>query len=183
MDKKRRYVHAIDELELDDLARVTGNLALKPELEDRQPVRGNLRLVLTDKDGKVTYEREYKNTITVRHDAVIGDRMAGGAAALIDYTAVGTTSGGKTTASTTLEAQVSRVQNDSNTNSPGADDNDVVHVATFGAGIGTGALIEAGLFTDAGAGATLMAWQDFSVINKGVGDTLTVTWTITYGAS
>lgn len=168
---------------VDELAKIIRNLTLRPELKDRYPIKGKLKLVLTDKDGEIKDEREFQNTITVRHDAVVADRMANGAAALIDYTAVGTTSGGKTTESTALEAQVSRVQNDSNTNSPGADDNDVVHVATFGAGIGTGALIEAGLFTDAGAGSTLMAWQDFSVINKGAGDTLTVTWTITYGAS
>lgn len=162
---------------------IDGNLALKPELKDRGPIKGHLHLVLSDKNGKIKDERHFFNTITVRHDAVVADRMAGGAAALIDYMGVGTTSGGKTTASTALEAQIARVQNDSNTNSPGVDDNDVVHIATFPAGTGTGALIEAGLFTDAGAGATLMAYQDFSVVNKGAGDTLTATWTVTYGAS
>ena len=109
--------------------------------------------------------------------------MVGGTDALIDYTAVGDATGGKSTASTALESQLARVQNDSNTQGAGAADNDVVHVSTFAAGTGTGALVEAGLFTDAGAGATLHAYQDFSVINKGAGDTLTVTWTITYGAS
>jgi hypothetical protein len=150
--------------------------------KDKTPIKGNLKLVLTDKHGKIKEDREHKNTITVLHDATVADRMSGGTDSLIDYTGVGTTSGGKSTTSTALEAQVVRVQNDSNTQGAGADDNDVVHVATFGAGVGTGALVEAGLFTGA-ADATLMAWQDFSVINKGAGDTLTVTWTITYGAS
>lgn len=157
-------------------------LNLRPVLKDGQLVRGNLRLVLTDKDGKIKDKREFQNTITVLQDATVADRMAGGTDTLIDYTGVGTTSGGKTTSSTDLEAQVVRVQNDSNTQGAGADDNDVIHVSTFGAGVGTGALVEAGLFTGA-ADSTLMAWQDFSVINKGAGDTLTVTWTVTYGAS
>jgi len=153
------------------------------KLHDKKiPVKGHLKLVLTDEDGKIKDKREYDNTITVLHDATIADRMAGGTDALVDYTGVGTTSGGKSTASTALEAQVARVQNDSNTQGAGADDNDVVHVSTFPAGTGTGALIEAGLFTGA-ADATLSAYQDFSVINKGAGDTLTVTWTVTYGAS
>jgi hypothetical protein len=147
------------------------------------PVKGHLRLVLTDKNGKIKDKREYENTITVLHDATIADRMAGGTDDLIDYTGVGDATGGKSTASTALESQLARVQNDSNTQGGGGDDNDVVHVSTFAAGTGTGALVEAGLFTDAGAGATLNAYQDFSVINKGAGDTLTVTWTITYGAS
>lgn len=160
---------------------ILGNLALS-KIHEKNPVKGHLKLVLTGADGKVKDKREYENTITVLHDATIADRMAGGADALIDYTGVGTTTGGKSTASTTLEAQVDRVQNDSNTQGAGAADNDVIHVSTFAAGTGTGALVEAGLFTGA-ADATLNAYQDFAVINKGAGDTLTVTWTITYGAS
>lgn len=165
---------------------ILGNLALKdgPKFHDKKTeVKGHLKLVLTGEDGKVKDKREFENTITVLHDATIADRMAGGTDDLVDYTAVGDATGGKSTASTALESQLARVQNDSNTQGAGADDNDVVHVSTFAAGTGTGALVEAGLFTDAGAGATLHAYQDFSVINKGAGDTLTVTWTITYGAS
>ena len=162
---------------------ILGNLALKPELKDKYPVKGYLKLVLTRENGQVKDIREIENTITVLHDATVADLMAGGTDDLIDYTGVGTDTGGKSTASTVLETQVARVQNDSNTQGAGAADNDVVHVSTFAAGTGTGALVEAGLFTDAGAGATLHAYQDFAVINKGAGDTLTVTWTITYGAS
>lgn len=165
-----------------DIARTRGVLALKPGLKDKYPIKGKLHLLLTGVDGKVKDVREYENTITVLQDATVADRMAGGTDALIDYTGIGTTSGGKTTASVQLEAQVARVQNDSNTQGAGADDNDVVHVSTFGAGVGTGAIVEAGLFTGA-ADTTLMAYQEFSVINKGAGDTLTVTWTVTYGAS
>lgn len=174
---------------------VLGNLAINKHIvkdgvveigsnlhEKKTPVKGHLKLVLIGEDGKVKDEREFDNTITVLHDATIADRMVGGTDALIDYTGVGTTTGGKSTASTTLEAQVAREQNDSNTQGAGADDNDAIHVSTFAAGTGTGALVEAGLFTGA-ADATLQAFQDFSVINKGAGDTLTVTWTITYGAS
>lgn len=159
-----------------------GSLALKPNLKDSYPVKGKLHLLLTDKDGKVKDEREYKNTITVLHDATVADRMAGGTDTLILYTGIGTTSGGKTTASVQLEAQVARVLNDTNTQGGGAEDNNVEHVSTFAAGVGTGAIVEAGLFTGA-ADTTLMAFQEFSVINKGAGDTLTVTWTVTYGAS
>lgn len=151
-------------------------------VEPKVPIKGHLVLELFGPDGRLKDRREYDNTITVLHDATVADRMAGGADALVDYTGIGTTSGGKTTASTALEAQVDRNQNDSNTQGAGAADNDVVHVASFAAGEGTGALVEAGLFTGA-ADATLNAYQEFAAVNKGAADTLTVTWTITYGAS
>lgn len=154
-------------------------------VEPRYPIKGHVVLELFGPDGKLKDRRESPvegNTITVLHDATVADRMAGGADPLIDYTGIGTTSGGKTTASTSLEAQVDRNQNDSNTQGAGAHDNDVVHVASFAAGEGTGALVEAGLFTGA-ADATLNAYQEFAAVNKGAADTLTVTWTITYGAS
>jgi len=158
------------------------HFSLNKGMKSKIPIKGNLVIELFDKDGKLKDRREMENTITVLHDATVADRMAGGTDALIDYTGVGTTSGGKSTASTALEAQAARVQNDSNTQGAGADDNDVVHVATFPAGTGTGALVEAGLFTGA-ADATLQAYQEFAAVNKGAADLLVTTWTITYGAS
>ena len=151
-------------------------------IEKNMPITGHLKLVLTGEDGKVKETREIENTITDLYDVTVADRMAGGSDALIDYMGVGDATGGKSVASTALENQLARVQNDSNIQGAGAADNDVIHVATFGAGVGTGAIVEAGLFTGA-ADATLQAYQDFAVINKGAGDTLTGTWTIQHGAS
>ena len=56
--------------------------------------------------------------------------------------------------------------------------NTVEYVATFGAGTGTAALVEAGIL-NAGSGGTLLCRTVFSVVNKGADDTLTITWTIT----
>lgn len=52
------------------------------------------------------------------------------------------------------------------------------NVASFGAGNGTGAVTEAGLFSALTSG-TMFAHQVFTVINKGAGDTLQVTWQVT----
>jgi len=57
-------------------------------------------------------------------------------------------------------------------------DNSVAYVATFGAGVGTGALTEAGIFNASAAG-TMLCRTVFSVINKGAADSMTITWTIT----
>ena len=153
------------------------------DLYDKYPIKGHLVIELFDPEGKLKDRREMKNTITALHDVTVADRLAGGTDDLIDNTGIGTTSGGKSTASTALEAEVARVVDDSDTQGAGAADNDVVHIATFGAGVGTGALLEAGLFTDVNPGATLQAYKEFAAVNKAAGDSLVTTWTITYGAS
>lgn len=58
--------------------------------------------------------------------------------------------------------------------------NVVTNVASFGAGNGTGAITEAGIFT-ASTGGTMYSRITFSAINKGSNDTLELTWTYTIG--
>jgi hypothetical protein len=54
----------------------------------------------------------------------------------------------------------------------------VTYVATFSAGTGTGAVVEAGIFNAASAG-TMLCRTVFAVVNKGVDDAMTITWQIT----
>lgn len=56
--------------------------------------------------------------------------------------------------------------------------NDIVYVATFGAGTGTGAVREAGIFNASSSG-TMLCRTVFSVVNKGSADSMTITWTVT----
>jgi hypothetical protein len=56
--------------------------------------------------------------------------------------------------------------------------NQIAYVATFGVGVGTGALTEAGIF-NASTSGTMLCRTVFAVINKGANDTMTITWTIT----
>ena len=151
---------------------------------DRQPIKGGLLLVHLDPFGNIYPNgvRFSHNTITQAGDKCCADANADRGEAQFGHMAVGTTSGGKTTASNALEAEAARVAVDSRTQGAAGADNDVVWIATFGAGTGTGALVEAGLFNDASAG-DMYAYQEFSVINKGAADSLTATWTIQYGAS
>ena len=51
-------------------------------------------------------------------------------------------------------------------------------VSAFGAGVGTGALTEAGIF-NASSGGTMLCRTEFDVVNKGSADTMTITWTVT----
>jgi hypothetical protein len=54
----------------------------------------------------------------------------------------------------------------------------VTYIATFPAGTGTGAVVEAGILNAASAG-TLLCHTEFDVVNKGSADAITITWTVT----
>ena len=54
----------------------------------------------------------------------------------------------------------------------------VTYLASFGAGEGTGAITEAGLFNAASAG-DMLCRTVFAVVNKGSSDSMTITWTVT----
>ena len=54
----------------------------------------------------------------------------------------------------------------------------ITYIATFGAGSGTGAITEAGLFNQSSAG-DMLCRTVFAVINKGQNDAMTISWSVT----
>ena len=144
-------------------------------------IKGKAHIKLFNGDGVLTDERIIYNTITNLMDAHVADQMSDQGEAAIGYMAVGTGSG-QGAADTGMDANLDRNALDSTTQQAGADDNDVVYVASWAAGDGTGAITEAGIMR-ADDDASLMAYADFAVINKGAADTLEITWTVTFGAS
>lgn len=58
----------------------------------------------------------------------------------------------------------------------------VTWVGTYGAGVGTGTVQEAGIF-NAGVAGTLLAHTIHGAFAKGAGDTLTITWELTLAAT
>ncbi len=81
-----------------------------------------------------------------------------------------------TPAATLLQTEVARVAFTSKTRANAV----VTMVADFAAGVGTGAITEAGVFDIATANTVNMHLSNsFAVINKAAGDSLQVTWSIT----
>ena len=146
-------------------------------IKDNFPIKGDLRIVIKDAlTGKVKVDRLEKNLVVTVGKDWIASRMAGTSSNVMGYMAVGTDSTSPAAGNTTLGAEVARVALTSTTPST----NTVTYVATFGAGVGTGALTEAGLFNAASVG-TMLSRTTYSVINKGSGDEMTVTWVVTVG--
>ena len=125
-------------------------------------------------DGRLKFHRIIRNTIPAVGLAWMAKCIAGEAHNAISHVAVGTGTPG----ATALGAEAARVAVDSVTRSGAG----VTVTATFGPGVATGTLTEAGIF-DAGAAGTMIASQSFAATPKGAADTLVRNWTITHAAA
>ena len=144
-------------------------------INDQIYPKGQLNILLTGSDGKVKVNETVKNLVVDAGKGWIAARMT--EASIPDemsHMAVGTDNTAAAGGQTTLVTEAARVALSTTTIST----NTVEYVATFGAGTGTAALVEAGIL-NAGSGGTLLCRTVFSVVNKGADDTLTITWTIT----
>lgn len=137
-------------------------------------VTGMVNVVIRDETGKVKQEFTVPNLVVDTGLDYIASRMKDTTDAAMSHMAVGTGTTAAASGDTTLETQAAIVALTSTT----VTDNAVAYVATFGAGTGTGALTEAGIFNASSSG-TMLCRTVFSVINKGASDTMTVTWTVT----
>ena len=141
-------------------------------------LRGDVALVLRDKDGNVKDERHIENLIVDTGLNFICDRMKDDETAMT-HMALGSGSTAAAAGDTALGTQLgSREDLDSSTVTA----NQIVYVASFEAGDATGAVTEAGIF-NAASGGTMLCRTVFSVVNKAADDTLSVNWTITLTAS
>ena len=135
---------------------------------------GELQITLRGPDGQVKSQVTVPNLVVTTGKNFIASRMVGTTSAIMSHMAVGTNSTAPVAGNTTLLAEIARVALTSGTSST----NVVTYSATFPAGTGTGALTEAGVFNDPAAGV-MACRTTFSVVNKDVGDSLTINWAIT----
>jgi len=135
---------------------------------------GSLRVVVTSADGKVKEEHQFKNLVVTVGKNFVASRMVGTASAVMSHMAVGSNNNAAAAGDTALGAELGRVALSTSV----ATTNVVTYTATFPAGTGTGAIVEAGIFNASSAG-TMLCRTVFAVVNKGVDDALSITWTIT----
>jgi hypothetical protein len=139
-------------------------------------ITGRVHFELRDEGGNLKLEQETDNLVVTAGKTHIASRMGGTSSAVMSHMAVGTTNTAAAAGDTTLAAEVGSSRTALTSYNPST--NTIVAICTFGAGVGTGALVEAGLFNASSAG-TMLCRTVFSTINKAAGDSLTITWTIT----
>ncbi len=129
--------------------------------------------VTIQKNGEVV--RDIPNTIVTAGKNDIASLITG-AGSVMTHMAVGTGTTAVAAGDTTLQTETDRNALSVSGGAPST--NTVTFVAVWNAGDGTGSLTEAGLFSASSSG-TMLARTVFSAVNKGSGDVLTITWTIT----
>lgn len=135
----------------------------------------NMRIELFDKSGNLKDSRDIHNTVTIAGKNGLMDQILGSPSLQKPgWMELGTGS----PAATLLGSYISgsRVALTSKTRN----DNVVTMVGDWGAGVGTGAITEAGVF-DVVTQNTVNMWMSasFAVVNKGASDSLKITWTLT----
>lgn len=135
---------------------------------------GHLSIQMHDADGKLLASHETHNLVVTSGKNFVASRMAGVAAAVMSHMALGSSATAESIGQTALLAQTAIVALTS-TVVTGAQ---VAYTATFGAGVGTGTVAEAGLFNAASAG-TMLARTTQVTLTKGPTDVVTITWTVT----
>lgn len=141
-------------------------------------MKGRLDIVVYDADGNIKDQREVPNIVTTAGKTFIASRIAGASSNVMGWMEVGTDNTAAAVGQTALIAPVSLSRTALSVSGGTPSTNTVQFACTFGAGTGTGALTEAGVFNASSSG-TMLCRTVFSVINKGASDTMTITWTVT----
>jgi len=144
-------------------------------LQEMVKARGELLFVLRGPEGDVRARIRRRNLIVTVGKNHMADQMSDSGETAMSHIAIGTGTTAPVVGNTTLETEVARAALDSKTQN----NNVVSYVATFGAGVGTGAITESGILNAAAAG-TLLNRVTFAAINKGAADSLEVTFTVTF---
>lgn len=150
-----------------------------PVLETALKITGRLTIELRDEAGELLEFREVPNIVTTAGKTFIAASLAkttSNSPAAMTHMAVGTSSTTPAVGDTTLGAEVAGSRTALTSTTPST--NTCVYVCTFGAGVGTGSLVEAGIFNNS-SGGTLLCRTTFGTITKGASDILTITWTVT----
>lgn len=142
-------------------------------LQDILKVTGQVQVQIFDKNGVLKETQEIKNLVVTTGKTFIAARMTGTPTAM-SHMAVGASSTAAAAGDTALGSELGRVALSSSTSAA----NVATYVASFPAGTGTGAIVEAGIFNASSSG-TMLCRTVFSVVNKGADDAMTITWNIT----
>lgn len=146
------------------------------ELNEKAIATGHINFKLFDAEGNLKEERDIKNVVVTVGKVYMATWLAAATQAdyFMKYVGLGTGTTAASASDTALETELATRATGTITSSGAVWQS----VSTFNAGVDTGAITEAGIFSASSSG-TMLARQVFSAINKGASDSLQVTWQIT----
>lgn len=145
-------------------------------LSENLKITGHINIKLFGPDGVLKDERDLHNLIVTSGKNYLASWLAAASQAgyFMQYIGLGEGTTSPVSTDTTLETPLPTRVAGTITSSTNVWQNQT----SFGAGVNTGSITEAGLFS-AASGGTMLARQTFGVITKGAADSITFTWQIT----
>ena len=145
-------------------------------IKDDLKATGIVNIKQYNSTGNLIKDFTVNNLVVNSGISFIINRMYSSVENPMSHMAIGGTFGTPVPSETTLGSEITRVALTSTT----IVGNSLVFVATFGAGVGTGLIQEAGIFNAATSG-TMLNRVSFGSVNKNSSDTIVITWTLTLG--
>ncbi len=148
------------------------------QITEQLKATGKVRIVHTNASGDTIKEFEVPNLVVTTGKNYIAGKMVAtttNSPAAMTHMGIGTGTATPAAADTDLAAAAGARQSLSGSV---VSTNTVTYTATFAAGVGTGAVVEAGIF-NASTSGTMLCRTIFPVVNKAAGDTIAITWVVT----
>jgi hypothetical protein len=147
-------------------------------IKDNVTATGKLSVLLKDENGTVKQQLDIKNLVVTVGKNLIASRLSANTEPVMSHIAVGTNTASPVIGNTALGAEI--VGSRTSLTVPGGSrvDNTITYNVSLPAGVGTGAITEAGIFNSATVG-TMLCRTTFPVVNKAAPDTLEITWNVT----
>lgn len=145
-------------------------------IKDDLKATGIVNIKQYNSTGNLIKDFTVNNLVVNSGISFITSRMYSSTENPMSHMAIGGTFGTPVLSETTLGSEIARVALTSTTTVG----NSIVFVATFGAGVGTGLIQEAGIFNAATSG-TMLNRVSFGSVTKSSSDTIVITWTLALG--
>lgn len=145
-------------------------------LHSQIKMKGDVTIKKFDQNNKLNQVIEVKNLIVTAGKQYIAQRMTSGSTVVMSHMAIGNNSTTAVLVDTTLNHELGRVVLADAVVAGSA----ITYTAVFGPGVGTGNIVEAGIFNDDTAG-TMLCRTTFPVIAKLITETIAISWTVTVG--
>jgi len=144
-------------------------------MKENTHFKGTVQIKHWDGEGNILLDKTYDNLVVTTGLQWIAARLNTPVPAVMNYIAVGTSNTPPALNQTALVAEVARSV--VSVGGGSVSGTTIVYSTTFGAGVATGALQEAGIFQLA-TGSPMLSRVTYPVINKGASDTISILWTI-----
>ena len=134
---------------------------------------GNVSITRYNAEGTVIEKAYIPNLVVSVGKTYIASRVIGTTQSPMSHIALGSNSTVAVNGDSTLGTELGRVVLSSATST----DNVVTYTATFGAGVASGGIQEAGLF-NASSGGVMLARTTFPIVNKSASDVIAISWAV-----